>query len=115
MATVELRGMKFYAFHGYYEFERRVGNNFELDVVATISMNEDPNDRIENTLNYEEIYKISQSYMQKKYLLLESLAFDIAHDIKSQHPIVQDVEVKLSKLKPPVGGKVDRAVVSIKL
>lgn len=115
MATVELRGMKFYAFHGYYDFERRVGNNFELDVITTIDMPADPNDRIENTVNYEEIYKISESFMQKKYLLLESLAYDIAEDIKSKHPIVQKVKVILSKLKPPVGGKVDRALVSIEL
>lgn len=115
MATIELRGMKFYAFHGYYEFERRIGNNFELDVIATVEMTEDPKDRIENTVNYEEIYNISASYMQKKYLLLESLAYDIAQDIKTKHPIVKKIKVVLSKLKPPVGGKVDRALVAIEL
>ena len=115
MARVALKGMKFYAFHGYYDFERRIGNNFEVDLEATLKIQEDPNDRIEATINYEEMYAICERYMQMKYLLLESLAYDIAHEIKSKHPIVEKIEVKLAKLNPPVGGKVDRAVVTIEL
>ncbi len=115
MATVALVGMKFYAFHGYYDFERRVGNNFEVDVKAHLVIDRDPNDSIEATINYEDIYAICDRFMQKKYLLLESLAFDIAMEIKSSHSKVDRVEVRLSKMKPPVGGKVDRAIVTIEL
>lgn len=32
MGVIEIEGMKFYAFHGHYETERRVGNNFRVDV-----------------------------------------------------------------------------------
>ncbi|MEL6123947.1 MAG: dihydroneopterin aldolase [Bacteroidota bacterium] len=112
---VSLRGIKFYAFHGYYEFERRVGNNFELDVDVVFAMTGDPNDQIDKTINYEEIYRICESYMQKKYLLLESVAHDIASEIRGNYSNIKSVEVTLSKLKPPVGGKVDKAVVSIQL
>lgn len=115
MAKVALKGMKFYAFHGYYDFERRIGNNFEVDIEASLKIEKDPNDRIETTVNYEEMYKICERFMHMKYLLLESLAYDIAQEIKSSHPIVEKVEVQLTKLNPPVGGKVDRAVVSIEL
>ncbi len=86
-----------------------------LSLEATLKIQEDPNDRIEATINYEEMYAICERYMQMKYLLLESLAYDIAHEIKSKHPIVEKIEVKLAKLNPPVGGKVDRAVVTIEL
>jgi 7,8-dihydroneopterin aldolase/epimerase/oxygenase len=115
MALVSLRGMKFYAFHGFYDFERRIGNNFLVDVDATVEIKGDPDDKIERTLNYEEIYKITEKYMHKKYQLLESLAYDIATEIKTYDPKVLSVKVTLSKLKPPVGGAVDRAVVSIDL
>ncbi|MFT6810789.1 MAG: dihydroneopterin aldolase [Saprospiraceae bacterium] len=115
MARVALKGMKFYAFHGYYDFERRIGNNFEVDLEATLKIKEDPNDRIEATINYEEMYAICEQHMQMKYLLLESLAYDIACEIKRKHPIVEKIEVKLAKLNPPVGGKVDRAIVTIEL
>lgn len=107
--------MKFYAFHGYYDFERRIGNNFEIDVEVELQMPEDPNDQIDMTVNYEEVYKVCAKYMQKKYLLLESVAFDIAKEIKSDFSRVEKVTLALSKLNPPVGGKVDRAVVTITL
>ena len=105
--------MKFYAFHGYYEFERRIGNNFELDVEVHLDMPSDPHDQIDATVNYEEIYAICEKYMLKKYLLLESIAFDIASEIKTDYKLVEKVVVTLSKLNPPVGGKVGRAEVTV--
>ena len=113
MAKVSLKGMKFYAFHGYYEFERRVGCNFILDVEAELNINEDPNEQIENTVNYESLYEICQMYMSKKYQLLESVAYDIAKHIKDQHEIVTKVKVTLAKMNPPLPGKVDKSEIEI--
>ena len=113
--TVALEGMEFYAFHGYYEFERRVGNNFRLDVHVEVSLDEDPDDQIDKTVNYEEIYQVSAQYMKKKYQLLESVAYDIAHHLKSQYKKVEKVTVSLSKPNPSLGGKAARAKVVIVL
>ncbi len=115
MAKVALRGMKFYAFHGYYEFERRVGCNFILDVEATVTINADPGDQIEKTINYEDLYRICQQYMQLKYKLLESVAYDIAAHIKREFEVVDHIKVTLSKLNPPLPGKVDKSVIEIEL
>lgn len=112
---VALKGMKFYAFHGYYDFERRIGNNFVLDVIADIDLSANPNDLIDQTVNYESLYKICHEIMQQKYKLLESVAFDIASRIKSEFSKVTTVEVRLSKLNPPVGGKVDSSEITITL
>lgn len=113
MMTVSLQGMKFYAFHGYYAFEQRIGNTFEVDVEAELDTSSSPDEQLDKTLNYEEIYKITKGYMEKKYQLLETLAYDIAHDVKAYDNKVQKVTVKLSKYNPPIGGKVDRAVVTV--
>ena len=115
MAKVSLKGMKFYAFHGYYEFERRVGHNFILDVETILDISEDPNEQIENTVNYETIYEICDHFMQKKYKLLESVAYDIADRIKSDLPKVKKVRVTLAKLNPPLKGKVARSEIVIEL
>jgi dihydroneopterin aldolase len=53
--------------------------------------------------------------MQKKYLLLESLAYDIGVEIKAFDVKVKSVKVVLTKLNPPVGGKVDKAQVTIEI
>ena len=110
---VALHGMKFYAFHGYYEFERRIGNNYIVDIDTEIHLDGDPLDQIDETVNYEDLYKICKKYMGKKYKLLESLAYDIAQEIKTEHKKVLKVTVVLQKLNPPLGGKVDKSVVEI--
>lgn len=115
LMVVSLKGMKFYAFHGFYDFERRVGDYFELDVDVHLRFEGDPKEKIENTLDYEEIYKVSERYMQKNYLLLESLAYDIASDLKRNYDKVEVVEVRLSKLNPHVGGEAERASVTIRI
>ena len=115
MATISLKDMKFYAYHGYYEFERRVGNTFHVDVDIEVDMSADPNDQIDNTYNYEKAYDIVNAHMAKKYQLLEGLAYDIADQIKSSHEIVQRVRVCLSKSNPPLKGKVGKAQVTIEV
>ena len=115
MAKVSLKGMKFYSFHGYYDFERRVGNNFILDVEADVEMVEDPAEQIENTINYEILYDICQKHMSKQYRLLESVAYDIAVAVKEASTLVTRVTVTLAKLNPPLPGKVDQSEIQISL
>ena len=115
MAVVSLKGMKFYAYHGYYEAERRIGTNFILDVDVHLPIEDDPNDEIEKTVNYEGIYSVCQRVMGQKYALLESVVYDIGQKIKQNHPEVSKVTVTLSKLNPPLPGKVEKAVVKIEL
>jgi dihydroneopterin aldolase len=115
MATISLKDMKFYAYHGYYDFERRIGNNFQVDVDIDIAMDQDPNDHIDNTYNYEHAHNIITEHMQKKYQLLEGLAYDMATAIKNSDHIVQKVRITLSKSNPPLKGKVGRAQVTIEV
>ena len=107
--------MKFYAFHGFYEFERKVGNNFVVDVTVDVNLDANPNEQIENTVNYEDIYTICHKFMRKKYSLLETLAFDIAQSIKDHSELVNNVQVTLSKLNPPLPGKVERSEIVVDL
>ena len=113
MAKIGLRGMKFYGFHGYYDFERRIGNEFIIDVIVEIPMYESPEEKIGNTYNYEEIYKIVKTYMTKRYFLLETLAHDIAKDVKLSYEEITDVHIKIQKLNPPVGGNTEAAIVEM--
>jgi len=115
MTKVSLKGMQFYAFHGYYDFERRVGNSFLLDVEVDVDLDHNPLEQIEKTINYETIYSICATFMRMKYRLLESLAYDIAQRIKEDLELAQGVRVTLSKLRPPLPGKVDRSEIVVQL
>lgn len=115
MAKIGLQGMKFYAFHGYYDFERRIGNEFLVDVVVEFPILNSPDEKIGNTYNYEEIHKIVKQYMGKRYLLLETLAHDIAKEVRESHQEIEIVHIKLQKLNPPLDGKTRAAIVELSL
>jgi dihydroneopterin aldolase len=116
MTKVCLHGMNFYAFHGYYEYERKAGNHYILDV--DVSLKQDSNfqsEEIEATVNYEDIYKLCKLEMEEQHQLLETVAYNVANAIKTNFNNVDSVFVRLSKLNPQLGGDVDKAVIEYSL
>jgi 7,8-dihydroneopterin aldolase/epimerase/oxygenase len=114
MAIIALEGVRFFARHGYYEEERIIGNDFILDVyvdadtqLAAVA------DDLFSTINYETLYLICQSEMRKPAKLLESLAQKIANRISDHFEHATGVKVRLRKLAPPLGGRVDSAFVEV--
>jgi len=116
MTRVALEKMEFYAYHGYYDEEQIKGNNFVLDVYADIPTFNSQEDNIDDTVNYEYIYKVCEKHMiEKKYKLLETVALQIAKDIKAEYRNIYKVKVRLAKLNPPIPGKIGRAMIEYEL
>lgn len=111
MTRIALEGMNFFAYHGYYEEERIVGNPFIIDVYVDVDTFDSQDDDINDTVNYEVIYDITKGHMDKKYKLLETIALNISSDIKNKFPSVQSVKTRVSKIGPQLGGEVDKAVI----
>jgi dihydroneopterin aldolase len=109
-----LEGMTFYAFHGYYEEERKAGNRFIVDVKIKTDIPETIDfDNLDNTINYEGVYEIVKSQMNKSYKLLEQVAKNILESIYNKWSFVESAEVSISKLSPPVGGPCNKAKVTL--
>ncbi|NJL75814.1 MAG: dihydroneopterin aldolase [Saprospiraceae bacterium] len=117
MAVIALEGMHFFAFHGYYDEEQKMGGDFILDVYVTTSIADNSvADNLETTINYESLYFICRTEMKKPAKLIETVANRIGRKIKTLHPTrVSMVKVRLRKLNPPLGGKVDCAYVEIEV
>lgn len=111
MTRIALEGMHFFAYHGYYEEERIVGNQFIIDTFVDVDTFDSMDDDINDTVNYEVIYAIVKAHMNKKYKLLETIALNISTDIKSKFSNIKKVRIKVSKIGPQLGGEVDRAVI----
>ena len=113
-AQIALEGLSFYAYHGYYEEERRSGNKFSVDVKAYFTMeeNQDPED-LDNTVNYERIYSIVKSVMHEPQHLLETVCRNILKEVFSTWPFITSCEVSITKFHPPVGGPCDKAKVTL--
>jgi len=110
---IALKGLHFHSFHGFYEEERKMGNPFVVHMAVTIDDFDTQDDNIKDTVNYEDLYNICASEMKKTQKLLETVALNIINRLKSEFPQVIDGEVTIEKVGPQLGGKVDKAVITM--
>lgn len=114
MGIVSLEGMEFYARHGYYEEERKIGNKYSVDVYLEVDFQEAAMaDKLEGTVNYEVVYELVAEVMSIDALLLEHLAGKMVTKLREAFPRVQKVTVKVSKYNPPIKGLCHRATVTL--
>jgi 7,8-dihydroneopterin aldolase/epimerase/oxygenase len=111
---ISLEGLEFHAFHGVYPHERASGNWFEVDIsVDTDFTAGAANDELAGTVNYETLFEIVKKEMEQPSKLLETVAEKIVTEVLSQLPAVNTVDLKISKINPPIGGKSRKASISI--
>lgn len=113
MTTIRLEGLDFFAHHGYYEEERKVGNKYTVDVEVFLTETSFTDDDLEHTINYEEIYLIVSTVMSVSTKLLETLASAICKELLNQFPLILKVNSTVSKHNPPIKGVCKAASVSI--
>jgi len=112
--TIRLSGMEFHAMHGCYELERRVGNKFEVDVTITAEMGEAATrDDVRLTVNYLTVYEVVAEQMSRTQCTLERVATNIIEALHRRFESIRRVETTVSKIAPPLGGKVARVSVSL--
>jgi 7,8-dihydroneopterin aldolase/epimerase/oxygenase len=107
MGIIELEGMEFYAYHGYFKSERIVGNSFEVNVtIETDCEKAAESDQLSDALNYEAVYAIVKEEMHQRSHLLEHVAGRILTRIHATYQGIGRVSVKISKVRPPMGGHI---------
>jgi dihydroneopterin aldolase len=115
MGLIEIENMEFYAYHGHYEEERIVGNRFLLNIkIFTDTKRAEESDNINDALNYQTIYGIIKEQMQKKSHLLENIAKRILDAIYIDYSTeIIKCELKVSKINPPMGGKIEKVSLTL--
>lgn len=105
---VELVNMEFYAHHGHFKEEQIIGNKFMVNFSAeTDVITPGLTDDLKDALNYQELYDLISEEMAITSKLLEHVAGRILARVKITYPQVKWAQVSISKLNPPVGGKVE--------
>ena len=114
MGRVALEGMEFFAYHGYYDEEQKMGNKYSVDVAVETDLTAAAqHDALSETVNYELLYKIISLAMGQPTRLLETLNLIIIREVFKRFPAVDRVEVNLSKFNPPIGGVCRQARVTM--
>ena len=109
MGKIEIEGMEFYAYHGHYKAEQIVGSRFIVDVYIETDLKAvSESDNLDDTVDYQKIYKIVKKEMETVSKLLEHIGNRIIKTIKNNFEHIDKITVRVSKINPPLGGKVNK-------
>jgi dihydroneopterin aldolase len=116
MAIISIEGMEFFAYHGCFAEEQIIGTKFHVDLFLEVNTETaELTDQLSDTVNYQSVYQTIKVEMQIKSKLLEHLARRILVRIQSEFPSVENATIKVQKLNPPLGGKIDFVSVQLKM
>ena len=106
---INLHEMRFYAYHGVFPQEQRVGNQFVVeltfwaDVAGSVR-----SDELEETISYADV-----SEMAIPSRLLEHVVGRISERLFVTFPRMQRLVLTLSKCNPPFPGEVQSAAFTL--
>lgn len=112
---IELNNMEFFARHGCFSEEKIIGNRFVVNFWAEYdSSTAQISDEISDALNYQEIYNLIKEEMSIPSNLLEHVARRVVVKLEIRFPQIIDYTLRIEKINPPLGGKVESSSVLFK-
>lgn len=115
MGQVALEGMEFYAFHGYYDEEQKLGNRYSVDLYVKADLRAaGTSDELPSTVNYVVLYQCVQEEMLIPARLLEHVGHRILDRVLAAFPHIRAAKVSVAKFNPPFGGICRQSRVTLK-
>lgn len=102
MLSVQLYDLNFYAFHGLYEGEAKVGNNFQVNLTVSYDDGRIKLDNLRGMISYEDLYEIVKKRMAIRSDLLEEVAETIILKIRHKYSMVREISISIFKLQAPL-------------
>lgn len=114
MARIILENMEFHAYHGVLEHEKTLGNTFLVTLDMEVNTEKaGVSDQLEDTVDYSLIYNTVRKVMEYPSNLIEHVAHRMADDIMTKFVRVLSIRLRLTKLNPPLEGKVEKVSIEI--
>lgn len=111
---ITLHEMRFYAYHGVFAQEQRVGNYFIVELSFWADIAESLHrDELEETISYADVYEVIKAEMAIPSRLLEHVVGRISERLFATFPRMQRIALTLSKCNPPFPGEVYSAAVTL--
>jgi 7,8-dihydroneopterin aldolase/epimerase/oxygenase len=100
--NIELKGLRFFAGHGMYEEEYKVGNEFEVDISIDTLAPELQINSLAQTVDYVAVYRIVQEEFRIRQYYIETCAMQIADKLELQFPQINKIIISIRKLNAPI-------------
>ena len=112
--TIEVNGIKLYAFHGCLPEEGKIGGNYLVDVSLQTDFTEAAiTDELIKTVDYVDINKIVKEEMAIRSKLIEHVGLRIFNRIKKEVQNIDKLKIKVIKICPPINGDVENVAIII--
>jgi dihydroneopterin aldolase len=98
LITIELRQLRFFAFHGLYPEEKKTGNEFEIDLTVAFIPVSGTITGLDDTINYVALYETLRAEMQKPRDLLETFAMEMTDIIHRSFAQAKKIRISITKL-----------------
>lgn len=112
--TIEVNGIKLYAFHGCLEEEGKIGGHYEVDVKMitdfTVAALED---RLDKTIDYVIVNRIIAEEMAIRSKLIEQVGYRILKRMEKELNNLHSIWIKITKICPPINGDVKNVAIII--
>ncbi len=107
-----LTGMRFETHNGWYEWERKKGSVWEVDVAYTMPEEDVKEDDLVEVFNYEKVYEIVSEVMRDEVRLIETMAKRLKERLERANERTSNWRVTVRKLNPPFEGETKSVEVS---
>ena len=116
MGKVQLENIKANAHHGCLPQETNIGSDYLVNVsVEANLLRASISDQLKDTVDYVHINRIVKQEMAIPSKLLEHVAKRIIDRIFLELPSVENANVSVSKINPPINGDVEKVTVALNL
>jgi dihydroneopterin aldolase len=112
--TIEVNGIKIYAFHGCLPEEEKIGGNYLVDVMLNTDFTAAAySDDLTQTVDYVDINRIVVEEMAIRSKLIEHVGQRIMTRLKNELKNLSFLRIKVTKICPPINGDVENVAIII--
>jgi dihydroneopterin aldolase len=114
MGIIRVDGIRLRAYHGCLDEEAVIGGDYIVNVAITVDFTASVlSDDLVDTVDYCVVFDLVKQEMGKRSKLIEHVAHRIVVALRKHYAHVNQFEVEVVKLVPPMNGPVDRVSVLV--
>jgi len=104
MDSINIKGLKVFAYHGVFEEEKRKGQNFYIDATLFLDLDEaGRSDDLSKSVNYGSVSETICEFVSTEcFDLIETVALKTAEKILIDYPLVDSVSITVHKPSAPI-------------
>ncbi|MCF2874944.1 MULTISPECIES: dihydroneopterin aldolase [unclassified Tenacibaculum] len=115
MGIIRVNDIRLFTNHGCLDEEGKIGSEYRVDVEVKADLQKSAKtDELVDTVDYVHLNHIVKEEMAIRSKLLEHVAQRIIDRIFREIQLVEEAEVSVSKINPPIGGNVGEVVIIVK-